>query len=155
MEMTGELVESMVGNRTRLAQQSPGDWHKKEDEALSRYLGKSNEIDNSGAWLIAAVPRGWLIAGLCCLAPGAIAGTASTASIALQLGGILLAFNAFRKLTASSTDIGAAIVSGSRIAPLFQSAGKRRIAQPDTSGRLGRTNDPSGCGGRESHISIP
>jgi ATP-binding cassette subfamily B protein len=29
MEMTGELVESMVGNRTRLAQQSPGDWHKK------------------------------------------------------------------------------------------------------------------------------
>ncbi len=51
----------------------------KEDEALSRYIGESNGIDDSGAWFIAAVPRGWLIAGLCCLAPGAIAGTASTA----------------------------------------------------------------------------
>jgi len=124
MQMTGELIESMVGNRTRAAQQSPGDWHKKEDASLSRYIGKSNDIDKSGAWLVAAVPRGWLIAALCCLASGAIAGTVSTASIALQLGGILLAFNAFRKLTASSAEIAAAIVAGSRIAPLFQSAAR-------------------------------
>ena len=127
MDLTGDLVESMVGNRTRLAQQDPKDWHRKEDAALSGYLGSSAQTDRAASWLLAAIPRGWLVAGLCCLAPGAIAGTVSTESVALQLGGILLAFNAFRKLTASSIDIGAAAVAGTRIASLFQSA-----AEPDS-----------------------
>ncbi|MFL6447200.1 MAG: ATP-binding cassette domain-containing protein [Bryobacteraceae bacterium] len=137
MNMTGELVESMVGNRTRLAQQAPSEWHNKEDQALSGYLRKSREIDQSGPWLVAAVPRGWLIAGLCCLAPGAIAGTVPTATVALQLGGILLAFNAFRKLTTASVDIGAAIVAGIRTAPLFQSA-----ARPDSLSQTLWTDSP-------------
>ena len=124
LEMTGDLVESMVGNRTRLAQQDPTDWHGKEDAALARYLSSSAQTDRAGSWLVALVPRGWLIAGLCCLAPGAIAGTASTQSVALQLGGILLAFNAFRKLSTSSLDIGAAAVAGTRIASLFRSASR-------------------------------
>jgi ATP-binding cassette, subfamily B, bacterial len=124
LEMTGELVESMVGNRSRLAQQNPKDWHRKEDAALARYLSSSAQTDRAASWLVAAIPRGWLIAGLCCLASGAIAGTASTQSVALQLGGILLAFNAFRKLSTSSLDVGAAAVAGTRIAPLFQSASK-------------------------------
>ncbi len=131
LDMTGELVESMVGNRTRLAQQPPGDWHRKEDKALFRYFQNSAGIDRCGAWLVAAIPRGWLIAGLCCLAPAAIAGTASTQTVALQLGGILLAFNAFRKLTTSSVDIAAAIVAAIRISPLFQSAAKAdSLSQP-------------------------
>ena len=124
MEMTQELVESMVGNRTRLAQQPREAWHQREDNALCDYLGRSRQIDWSGAWLIAALPRGWLVIGLICLAPAAVSGTSTMADIAVRLGGVLLAFNAFKKLTASSVDIAAAVVAGMRIVPLFQSASR-------------------------------
>jgi ATP-binding cassette subfamily B protein len=141
MEMTGVLVESMVGNRTRLAQQCSSDWHRKEDGDLARYVKESSAVDQTGAFLVAAIPRGWLIAGLCCLAPGAIAGTAEMGTVALQLGGILLAFNAFRKLAASSVDIGAAIVAGTRVAPLFRSAAKTNSLSHTLSEESGEQRD--------------
>ncbi|MFL6415915.1 MAG: ATP-binding cassette domain-containing protein [Bryobacteraceae bacterium] len=140
MEMTGQLVEVMVGNRTRLAQQARSEWHRKEDEALAEYVKESSQVDRVSTWLVTALPRGWLIVGLSCLAFDAVRGPAPTGTVALQLGGILLAFNAFRKLAASSSEIAAAVVAGSRIAPLFQSA-----AKPES---LGRT--PPGHPGERS-----
>jgi ATP-binding cassette subfamily B protein len=124
MSMTADLVESMVGHRTRVAQQRQEDWHVSEDEALSEYLRRSRQIDFGGAWLVAALPRGWLVAGLIALAPSVISGSSTTSEVALRLGGILLAFTAFKKLTTSSVDIAAAVVAGIRILPLFRSAAR-------------------------------
>ncbi len=69
MAMTEDLVEAMVGHRTRVAQLQRSEWHEGEDQALHGYLAVSKSLDNTGAWLIAAIPRGWLIAGLSCLLP--------------------------------------------------------------------------------------
>ncbi len=74
--------------------------------------------------LMAAIPRGWLLAGLTCLAPTIISGQASRARIAVALGGILLGYQAFKKLTASFADVAAATVAWQRIAALFHAASR-------------------------------
>ena len=67
--MTHDLVESLAGHRTRLAQLAPERWHDGEDEALDNYLKSSEAMDRSTARLIALVPRGWLVLGLLGLTP--------------------------------------------------------------------------------------
>jgi ATP-binding cassette subfamily B protein len=122
LEMTQDLVENMVGHRTRLAQGKRSEWHRQEDEALNGYLQRSQEIDFGGTWLVAFLPRGWLLAGLLFLAPLAMSPVSSRSDLAIKLGGVLLAFTAFKKLTASSVDIAATLVAGKRILPLFRAA---------------------------------
>src|SRR6202021_1171909 len=38
IQMTNDLVERMVGHRTRLAQEPPALWHSDEDRSLSQYV---------------------------------------------------------------------------------------------------------------------
>jgi len=38
LSMTHDLIERMVGHRTRLAQEPAGSWHAGEDQELVRYL---------------------------------------------------------------------------------------------------------------------
>jgi ATP-binding cassette, subfamily B, bacterial len=141
MDMTQDLVETMVGHRTRLAQQPREKWHESEDRILNSYIERSQSIDRSASWLIAAIPRGWLLAGLACLAPGIIAARTSPAQIAVSLGGLLLAFTAFKRATASLTDIASACVAWRRVLPLFRAA-----ARPERLGEIfaaRQTNEPS------------
>jgi ATP-binding cassette subfamily B protein len=56
LSMTHELVERMVGHRTRLAQEDREGWHEEEDQALDRYLTSSSEVDRAAVWLNALVP---------------------------------------------------------------------------------------------------
>jgi ATP-binding cassette, subfamily B, bacterial len=122
MHITNDLVESMVGHRTRLAQQHPEHWHDSEDQALDEYLGISQNLDRTGTVLITAIPRGWLIAGLATLAPSIVASHASPSQTAVLLGGILLAYSAFDRLVTSFSEIAAAMVSWKTIAPLYKAA---------------------------------
>jgi ATP-binding cassette, subfamily B, bacterial len=127
MEMTHDLVESMVGHRTRLAQQPRQNWHDSEDQALDQYLDTSQRVDRCGTLLVAAIPRGWLIAGLACLSPVIAFGQTSPTKIAVSLGGILLAFAAFRRITGSFTEIVGAWVAWKRISPLFRAAARPEL----------------------------
>ncbi len=131
MGMTEDLVEAMVGHRTRLAQQRREEWHEDEDRTLDAYVRLSQLADRSATWLIAAVPRGWLLAGLASLVPSVVAGRSSPSEIAIVLGGVLLAFSAFRRLAASFVDIAALCVSWKRVSPLFWAA-----ARPERLGEL-------------------
>lgn len=124
MGMTEDLVEAMVGHRTRLAQQGREQWHEDEDRTLDAYVRRSEAVDRSATWLIAAVPRGWLLAGLACLVPSVVAGRSSPSEIAIVLGGVLLAFTAFRRLAGSFVDIAALCVSWKRVSPLFWAAAR-------------------------------
>jgi ATP-binding cassette subfamily B protein len=122
LSMTHELVESMVGHRTRLAQLPPNRWHDGEDEALDRYLKASRVMDNSTAALLAVVPRGWLLLGLLGLAPALARGYDSTAGIAIAAGGMLLAYRALKRLSAGAWQLAGAAVAWQRVAVLFNSA---------------------------------
>ncbi|MBV8865703.1 MAG: ATP-binding cassette domain-containing protein, partial [Acidobacteriaceae bacterium] len=125
MVMTEDLVEAMVGHRTRVAQLPRKEWHETEDQALHGYLTVSKSLDNTGAWLIAAVPRGWLVAGLACLLPAIGVRHAANTKIELTLGGVLVAYSALRKLTGSFADLAIARVAFRRIKPLFQAAARQ------------------------------
>jgi ATP-binding cassette subfamily B protein len=141
MHMTRDLVERMVGHRTRLAQEPRADWHASEDDMLTTYLGASQHVDNTGTWLVTAITRGWLLAGLACLAPSIIANKTAPASVAIALGGILLAQTGFKRLTASFLDVTGAWISWKRIAFLFRSA--TRESNPGSS-PMAETPAPTG-----------
>ena len=67
LRLTHDLVERMVGHRTRLAQEAREHWHDGEDQALERYLALSKEMDRD-ALIQADVPGGWL----CLLCSGSL-----------------------------------------------------------------------------------
>jgi ATP-binding cassette, subfamily B, bacterial len=131
LAMTHDLVESMAGHRTRLAQLPADRWHVGEDEALEEYLRSSRAMDQSTTRLIALVPRGWLILGLLGLAPAFLHGIDSPAPIAISVGGILLAYRAWKRLAAGAWQLAGAATAWQRTSVLFNAA-----ARPDVPGSL-------------------
>jgi len=127
LAMTHDLVESLAGHRTRLAQLPAGRWHDGEDEALEKYLNFSRGLDRSTVRLLALVPRGWLIVGLLGLAPALFNGAPSSGRIAIAVGGTLLAYRAWRRLTAGAWQLAGAAVAWQRTSVLFRSAARQEL----------------------------
>ncbi len=98
LELTHRMVESMSAHRTRLAQQSPAEWHLDEDLLTAGYAEASEAVDRSAARLEAALPRGYVIAAFLALAPSFLAGSATLAQLAVTLGAVLFAGAAFERL---------------------------------------------------------
>ena len=129
LDMTHDLVERMVGHRTRIAQQPREHWHDGEDQALEGYYELSARMDRSAAWLMAFVPRGWLLLGLAALVPAFVSGRGTPVSLAVALGGILLAFRALKGLAGGLWNLVGAGIAWQQVAPLFQAA-----ARPESAG---------------------
>ncbi len=108
-KMTNDLVERMVGHRTRLAQEDHENWHVEEDQSLDRYLSLSGQMDRIGICLSALISRGWMIVGLGGMAYLFVSSPESPVQLAISLGGIMLASQALNSLpvNASTTSIGA------------------------------------------------
>jgi ATP-binding cassette subfamily B protein len=126
--LTHDLVERMVGHRTRLAQEPREHWHDGEDQALERYFALSRETDGV-ALVQTLVPGGWLIVGLCGLTPAFVSGSSRPAALAVSLGGILLVYFALGKLMQSLSYFMGAAIAWKQVA-LFFHAG----ARPEVSG---------------------
>jgi ATP-binding cassette, subfamily B, bacterial len=123
--MTHDLVERMVGHRTRLAQELREHWHTAEDQALEHYQQLARRVDGSAARLMAIVPRGWLALGIAALAPAFLAGShANSAGIAIGVGGTLLAYSAFRRLASGLWNLVGARIAWKQVAPLFRAAAR-------------------------------
>jgi ATP-binding cassette subfamily B protein len=123
LNMTHELIEQMVGHRTRLAQEWPSRRDQAEDRTTQDYLRLSRELDNAIAPVTAGATGGWTIAGLLGLAPTFITGTADPAGIAISLGGILLAGRAFTGISRGVAALSQAEVSWTLVSDLFRAAG--------------------------------
>jgi ATP-binding cassette subfamily B protein len=123
LAMTNDLIERMVGHRTRLAQESRATWHEGEDQQTERYLGKSLAMDRA-AMFQAGVARGWLLLGVAGLIPAFVSGSGSPVSLAISLGGILLALRALMKLITSTTSLLSAAIAWQQVAPLFKAAAR-------------------------------
>jgi ATP-binding cassette subfamily B protein len=147
LAMTHDLVESMAGHRTRLAQLPADRWHDGEDEVLEKYLRSSRALDQSTARLIALLPRGWLVIGLLGLTPAFVHGSASPGRVAIAVGGTLLAYRAWRRLAAGAWQMAGAAVAWQRTSVLFRAAtrpdipGSLDIDISKTSGRVVETRD--------------
>lgn len=146
LDLTDDLVEAMVGHRTRLAQQRRGRWNEGEDRALERYLGASADLDAAGVTLQALMPRFWLIAGLLGLVPAFVAGVRSPAGLAIGVGGVLLAHRALRGLVEGLDQLAATAIAWGRIQLFWRAA-----ARPEPIGPPGRATsrvEPAAPGGR-------
>lgn len=119
LDLTHELVERMVGHRTRLAQEAPEHRHTGEDRELERFLTISSEFDKTFVPLAAGLPRGWLFAGLLGLAPDILIGSAGATGLAVGLGGVLLAYRAFGEVATGLAALARAAVAWEQIRPLF------------------------------------
>jgi ATP-binding cassette subfamily B protein len=124
LELTSLTVEHIVGHRTRLAQELPDHWHEREDESLSRYLDRSLALDRRALALLVIVPRAWLLVGLAALAPAFVAGT-DIVALGTGVGGVVLAWLSFGRLSAGIDQLASAYVAWRRVAPLFHAASGR------------------------------
>jgi ATP-binding cassette subfamily B protein len=140
LALTHELVESMTGHRTRLAQLPADRWHDGEDTALESYLQSSRAMDRSTIGLIALAPRGWLVVGILSLAPAVFMYNASPAAIAIAIGGVLLAYRALRRLAAGAQQLASAAVAWQRTSILFQAATREEL--PGAINRLSEEPSP-------------
>ena len=123
LNMTDDLVERMVGHRTRLAQEPPEHWHAREDQSVDRYLAASERLDRSAPWLAAFLARGWLALGIAAIAPSYVAGTFTIEPLAAALGAVLLAYRGFRKLGAGAPLVVQAMVAARQAWPLLGATG--------------------------------
>jgi ATP-binding cassette, subfamily B, bacterial len=128
LQLTQELIERMVGHRTRLVQRA-AHTHVEEDGELDRYLETSQHFDRAFVPLASGLPRGWLLLALTGLAPVFVAGNATPTALAIALGGVLLGY---RGLAAVSFGIAAllrAAIAAKEVAPMFDAAA-RELAAP-------------------------
>jgi len=96
--LTDDLVETMVGYRTMVAQVPPENRHLGEDRVLGDYARKEAAMDREMARLAVLIPRGWLILAVAALVPGFTATRGGTPLVAVSLGGILLVYMALRRV---------------------------------------------------------
>lgn len=149
LDVTSELVENMLGHRTRLAQgpvlrESTENEIFEGCETLEQYAEESRRTDRLNVLCTSLLPRGWLIAGLAALAPGMAAGTVSPGGLAAAIGAILLGYNALRGLTASLSALMSAAIAAERTRGFLAAA-----HQPEPAGDPGSLIDAlSDDGGR-------
>jgi ATP-binding cassette, subfamily B, bacterial len=127
LAMTNDLTERMVGHRTRLAQEARQHWHDGEDEELERYLEMSKKMDGAATLLMAVSPRGWLLLGMLGLTWSFVASQGLNITLAISLGGILLAYRALKRLSLGLISLADAVISWQQVAPLFQAAGRQQL----------------------------
>lgn len=128
LAMTHDLVERMVGHRTRLAQEPRAEQHIAEDEALARTHEASLALDRSQVRLASVLPGVWLLAAVIGLVPAFLSGTVPVSSMAVALGGALLARGALKGLVTGLANVTGAAVAFQQIAPLFRAA--ERVEPP-------------------------
>jgi ATP-binding cassette subfamily B protein len=122
LRITHQLVENMAGHRTRLAQQPPEQWHDVEDAALAQYVSRSQALDRDGARLATFISRGWPMLALIGIGPTFLAVGGSVPSLAIGIGGIVLAQRALKRLTAGLAQLAGAWIAWRQVAPMFRAA---------------------------------
>ncbi|TNE44731.1 MAG: ABC transporter ATP-binding protein [Deltaproteobacteria bacterium] len=142
LDLTNELVERMVGHRTRLAQQPKEQWHDGEDQELQHYFETSSRMDRAAIVATTVLARGWLLVGLVGLLPAFVDGKASLGLIAVGLGGVLLAWEALGRFSQGLAQVASAFIAWEQVAPLFHAAA-REESPGDPTFALAATAFPS------------
>ncbi len=136
LDLTTRTVEVMVGQRTRIAQQPPSQWHDGEDRDLSAAFDDGATVDTWDRRLVVGLPNGFMLLGLVGLLPALWAGEASSGELAVGLGGTLLATRAFGRVAQGVRAAAAALSAWPRVRPLLA-----EIERADTSGTAPQATD--------------
>jgi ATP-binding cassette, subfamily B, bacterial len=130
LDMTHDLIEAMVGHRTRLAQERPGRRDAHDDTSLQNYLATSKSLDGAGMLVTSVLSSGWIVIGLIGLLPTfAGDGAISPTAIAITLGGMLVAQRAFGGIAGGLAGLSRAMIAWRQVSELFHAAYNRRSSQ--------------------------
>lgn len=127
LSFTHDLVERMVGNRTRLAQLGKEERHAGEDVALAEYHGSSRRLDRATVVLTTMLPAGWLIFGLGSLVPSIAKDSTTPTDLAITLGALLLSVRAMQRLGVGGVSVAAAVVAWGRVKSLFDAGARSEL----------------------------
>lgn len=127
IEITHDLLERMLGHRTRLAQLPLERWHDGEDRRLSSYAETSKTMDRRTMQLTALLREGWLVLALVSLAPAFASGTVDPTSLAVSVGGVLLALRAFDEISVFFQQVSLAATSFEQIRDLLLAVGRPEL----------------------------
>lgn len=131
VDITHDLLERMLGHRTRLAQLPLERWHDEEDQRLSAYHDASRRMDLRTMQLSTLLSGGWLSVGLATLLPAFASGSATANGLAIAVGGMLLALRAFEEIGIFFQQISLAVVSFEQIRELLAA-----VARPQLGSRV-------------------
>lgn len=123
--LSSDLIERMVGHRTRLAQEPRAQWHEVEDTQLARYTAQAGQLDQVKIWLMGSVTRGWMVLALSGLALTLTWAAADQVNLPLALAGILLALQALTSIANGVISLVNAASVWEQVRPLFAAAGER------------------------------
>ena len=124
-----DLVERMLGHRTRIAQEPPEHWHAEEDRRLAHYLERSRRADRSTFELSACVAPCFALLSIAALGFGYVSGTSAPAALAIGIGSVLLGQQAIARLAAGLVQLATCTAAWGQVAPLYAAA-----AKPEESG---------------------
>lgn len=122
--LTADLLEKMIGHRTRLVQEPAAARHRGEAQALTDYEARARRFDRATVLLGAGSPYGWLLLGMASLAPLWLADTTQTPVLALGIWGVLLGFRAISRLGSGVTQLAGALIALRRCRHLLASAAR-------------------------------
>ncbi len=128
--LTHDLIERMVGHRTRITQEHSCAWHEAEDQALTRTVASARRADEADV-LHRTLGRTFVALAIAALMPLWISGSDSV-RLAACVGGILLGQGALTKLAAGIEQLVGVWIGASRIEPLLRAATQRPIAGDPT-----------------------
>lgn len=142
--MTNYLIEAMVGHRTRLAQERAGRRDATEDGQLAGYLDQSRSMDWSSLKLGSGLSSGWSVASLLAFAPALAQGSSpAPASLAISLGGIMLAQRALGGIGGGLSSLSRAGFAWQRVAEIFRAGSRDKgSARPLLTGRMADAGGP-------------
>ncbi|HKP56518.1 MAG TPA: ABC transporter ATP-binding protein [Polyangiales bacterium] len=122
VDITHDLLERMLGHRTRLAQLPLEQWHDAEDQRLRDYSETSKVMDARTSHLTSLLTGGWLLLALLTLLPAFVTGSAEVSSLAISVGGILLALRAFDEIAVFFQQLSLAAASFEQIRELLHAS---------------------------------
>ena len=129
LRMTHDLVERMVGHRTRLAQEQPARRDQDEDRELGSYLHTSRTMDRALLPILGGLPRGWMLIALAGIAPAFVTGRATSIDVAIALGGMLLAGRALTSISGGVASVARASIAWSQVSGFFRAGEQEKAAR--------------------------
>jgi len=127
--MTNDMVERMVGYRTRLVQENPLKWHAEEENILFNYTELSKKLDDMGTIIQGIVGQAWVVFSIPVLLYAFLKNTTGIGVMAMGVGGTLLAAQAFTQFSISVIRTIQVLAAWENLKPLLNTA--ERINQSE------------------------
>jgi ATP-binding cassette, subfamily B, bacterial len=152
LALTEGLVETMLGQRTRLAQSPRAEWHLSEDATTAHYLRLLRRADEAAALLVGLLPRGWLVLAASRLTLRFI-DKITLPELAGVVGGSFLAYAALRSFGGALPQACEALIAWLQVRPLFQARpdGSLPAAPEEVAQAAGRDNAATSLPILEAH----